>query len=106
MKAIQPQTVPLEADADGVIRVAGARVTLETLVACFERGESAEEMASAFDLPLADVYAVVAYYLRNRDEVERYLEDVQQTAAQRRDEAEAASGSKDFRDRLRRRAGR
>jgi hypothetical protein len=40
----------------------------------YERGMPPEEIARAYDtLVLADVYAVIAYYLRHRDEVQAYM---------------------------------
>lgn len=35
-------------DADGVVRVAGTRVTLDTVVAAFEEGATAEEIAQQY----------------------------------------------------------
>jgi len=68
------ETIPLRTDADGVIRVGGTRVTLDTVVAAFEQGATAEEITEAYDvLKLADVYSVLGYYLRNRTELDDYL---------------------------------
>lgn len=68
------ETVPLKADADGVIRVGGTRVTLDTVVAAFNDGATAEAIAEQYpSLALADVYVVIAYYLRRQTEVGRYL---------------------------------
>jgi uncharacterized protein (DUF433 family) len=81
MSAIAADPVPLMTDADGVIRVGGTRVTLDTLVAAFHDGASAETIAEQYPaLELADVYAVIAYYLRHRAEVEDYLRRGQQQA--------------------------
>jgi uncharacterized protein (DUF433 family) len=68
------EKIPIETDKDGVIRVGNTRVTLETLVSAFNGGSTAEEIAYQFPvLNLADVYALITYYLRNRDIVEKYL---------------------------------
>jgi uncharacterized protein (DUF433 family)/GNAT superfamily N-acetyltransferase len=65
---------PLVADASGTVRVAGTRVTLETVIEHFRGGASAEVIAERFPvLSAADVHAVLAYYLRHRDEVDRYI---------------------------------
>ena len=54
----QSQPVPLVSGADGVIRVAGTRVTLDTVAHAFERGATAEEIVQQYPaLPLADVYS-------------------------------------------------
>jgi uncharacterized protein (DUF433 family) len=61
-------------DPDGVARVGGTRVTLDTVVGAFEQGATPEEIALRYDtLQLADVYAAIAYYLKHRAEVDHYL---------------------------------
>jgi uncharacterized protein (DUF433 family) len=70
----QSQPVPLETDRDGVIRMRGTRVTLDTIVEAFRRGATAEEITQQFPtLALADVYAVLGYYLRHEAEVAAYM---------------------------------
>jgi hypothetical protein len=39
---IEVAPVPLEVDADGVVRVGGTRVTLDTIVDAFREGATAE----------------------------------------------------------------
>ncbi len=74
---------PIRVDADGVLRVGDTRVTLDTVIAAYRRGLSAESIAARFPtLDLADVYGVFSYYLHNRVEVDAYL-------AQREQEADA-----------------
>ena len=69
------EPVPLSFDDDEVIRVAGTRVPLDTVVEAFETGATPEEISSDYPvLQLGDVYAVLAYYLRHREEVEAYLD--------------------------------
>jgi uncharacterized protein (DUF433 family) len=71
---ITHEPVPLQTTEEGVIRVAGTRVTLDTVVAAFEQGATAEEIVQQYpSLHLADAYAVISYYLRHRPEVETYL---------------------------------
>lgn len=78
---IQPDPVPLVADGCGGLRVADSRVSLDTVIREYECGAGPEGIVAAYStLQLADVYAVIAYYLRHRDEVDAYL---------RRREAEA-----------------
>ena len=61
-------------DDAGRLMVVGTRVPLDTLVAAFKRGESPESIHESYDnVALVDVYAVLAYYLRHRAEVEAYL---------------------------------
>ena len=66
--------VPLTMDATGTIHVTGSRVTLDTLVHGFKKGESPEHLASSFPtVSLAQLYAILAYYLDHRDAVVEYL---------------------------------
>ncbi|HJQ35041.1 MAG TPA: DUF433 domain-containing protein [Pyrinomonadaceae bacterium] len=68
-------TVPLTAGEAGVLLVAGTRVPLDSVIYAFDEGATPEEIAQNFPtLDLADIYAVVSYYLQNRAEVEEYLE--------------------------------
>src|SRR5437660_10643223 len=70
----QTQSVPLVGGTDGVIRVAGTRVTLDTVAHAFERGATAEEIVQQYPtLGLADVYSVLGYLLRHQTEVAGYL---------------------------------
>ena len=46
--AIEAPRVPLETSEDGVIRVAGTRVTLQTVVIAFRQGATAEEIAQQY----------------------------------------------------------
>jgi len=71
---VAPEPVPLMADRDGVVRVGSTRVTLDTVVAAFRAGATAEEIAQQYpSVDLVDIYAVVTYYLRHCGEVEEYL---------------------------------
>lgn len=78
-----PETValPLKMDEHGVIRVSGTRVTLDTVIACYHQGDSPEAIHEGFDvLLLNDIYAVIAYYLAHRDELDAYLKRGQEDA--------------------------
>ena len=58
--AAAAEPIPLEFTADGVIRVGGTRVPLETVVQVFDSGATPEEIAQDFPvLRLGDVYAVI-----------------------------------------------
>ena len=86
---IAQEIIPLQADSGGVVHVAGTRVTLETVIAAFSEGATAEEIAQQYpSLNLADIYAVIGYYLRHSEEVAAYLEQrkVQAAAARKRNE--------------------
>jgi uncharacterized protein (DUF433 family) len=73
--AIKQDELPLSTTPDGVVVVTGTRVSLDLIVAAFQSGATAEEIAHQYpSVPLADVYAAITYYLRHRDEVDSYLE--------------------------------
>jgi uncharacterized protein (DUF433 family) len=103
--ALEP--IPLSTDADGVVRVAGTRITLDTLVDTFMTGASPEEIAHDFPvLQLDDVYAVVTYYLRHRSEVDAYLGERRARADAIRREIETRSPQTGLRALLLARLGR
>jgi uncharacterized protein (DUF433 family) len=70
---IHQDPVPLRVDAGGVIRVGAGRLTLAVVVDANESGQSAEEIATAYDVRIATIYAALSYYLHHRDEVKAYL---------------------------------
>ena len=79
--ALERESVPLEQDADGVVSVGGTSVTLDTIVAAFTQGATAEEIAADYpSLDLADIYVVIGYYLRRRADVDAYLRRRQRQA--------------------------
>jgi uncharacterized protein (DUF433 family) len=92
---------PLRLDADGTLRVGGTRVTLDTVVSAYENGASAEEIVLGYDtLNLADVYAVISYYLQHRAEVGAYLDERRQQAEEVRRLHEAPGSMAGIRERL------
>ncbi|MBW4418775.1 MAG: DUF433 domain-containing protein [Myxacorys californica WJT36-NPBG1] len=99
--AIAAEPVPLEFTADGVLRVGKTRVTLDTVVAVFQQGATAEEIVYRYpSLNLADVYSVIAFYLNHPQEVEAYLQQRQQQAQEVRKMNEARFDPQGLRDRL------
>jgi len=86
---------------DGIVRVAGTRVTLDTVVGAFLDGATPETIAQQYpSLALADVYAVISYYLRNRADVEAYLAHGQAQAGVVRAQNEARWDPRGIRARL------
>ncbi len=99
--AIAVERLPLAEDEDGVMRVGGTRVALDTVVGAFSDGASAEDIVSMYpSLDLADVYAVIAYYLRRRADVDAYLRRREEAGAAARAENEARFDPQGVRDRL------
>lgn len=95
------EPVPLAMNEHGVLRVAGTRVPLETVVAAFRKGATPEEIAQNFPvLPLGDVYAVLTYCLRHPEEVEEYMQGRQALADEVRQKVELQMPQTGFRERL------
>lgn len=66
---------------EGVIRVAGTRVSLDSVVWAFQDGATPEEICLDFpSLDLARVYSVLAYYLAHRHIIDAYLLEHDQSA--------------------------
>ncbi|MGV0029099.1 DUF433 domain-containing protein [Phormidesmis priestleyi] len=98
---IAAEPVPLFINADGIALVSKTRIPLSTVVEGFKQGATPEEIVEQFSsLDLADVYAVISYYLRHQDEVEAYLQEQQKFAQQVREENERRFPSQGLRDRL------
>ena len=59
---------------DGNYYVAGTRISLDSIVHAFRRGESPETICQNFELlRLDEAYGAVAYYLANQAEIDAYL---------------------------------
>jgi len=87
---VEAEPLPLAADANGVLRVGGTRVTLDTIVGAFNAGAPAEEIVLHYaSLRLDDVYLMHGYYLRHRAEVDAYLTARHQRGQEKRRAAEA-----------------
>ena len=68
--------VPIKEDDHGVIRVSGTRVTVKTIIGRYRAGDTPDLIHEGFPtVPISDVYAVIAYYLANREAVDRYIEE-------------------------------
>ena len=77
----QAEAPPLREDAAGALRVGDSRVLLELVIRAFQDGATPETIVQrSSTLALPDVYAVIAYYLRHRGEVEGYLAGREQKA--------------------------
>ena len=99
--ALATEPLPLATDRDGVVRVGGTRVTLDTLVYAFNEGASAEEIALRYpSLDLVDVYSAITYFLQNRAEVEAYLREREGRANEVREQNKARFDPKGLRERL------
>jgi uncharacterized protein (DUF433 family) len=98
---VDPEPVPLVTGADGVVRVGATRVSLDSVVAAFREGATAEEILQQYPtLRLADVYSVIGYYLRHQADVDAYLGGREQGAVDMRRKNEARFDPNGIRERL------
>jgi uncharacterized protein (DUF433 family) len=60
----------------GRLRIDGTHITVNQIVVLYKEGNSAEDIADQYQhVTLAQVYAALAYYHANQEEVEADLED-------------------------------
>lgn len=75
-------TVPIRTDEHGSIRVGGTRVLLEVIIARYQQGGTPEQIHESFPtVKLADIYAVITYYLENRELVDEYIRQQDEAGA-------------------------
>jgi uncharacterized protein (DUF433 family) len=68
----------IEKDAGGY-RIAGTRVSLDSVVYAFREGQSPETIVQSFPvLRLEQVYGAITFYLAHRPEIDAYLEQSRQ----------------------------
>jgi len=90
---IRSDTPPLRQDDSGAIRIGKTQVLLELVIRAFEDGATPEAIVQRYPTTtLADIYAVIAYYLRHRALVERYLAERERQAEALRQNIEARQG--------------
>ena len=76
LSAYSELPVPLWEDEYGVICIANTRITLDVIIAAYQHGETPNGINRGFPtLKLADIYAVLAYYLSHRELVDTYLRE-------------------------------
>ena len=90
---LQAESPPLRRDSTGAWRVGNSRVLLELVIHAFEDGATPETIAQQYPTTtLADIYGIIAYYLRHRDEVEAYLAEGERKAEEVRQRIESQQG--------------
>jgi uncharacterized protein (DUF433 family) len=93
--------MPLVTGGDGVIRISGTRVPIETVIAAFSDGATPEEIGQQYpSIPLGDLYEVIGYYLRHKRDLNSYLKDRLQNSSQTRFSNEARWDPDGIRSRL------
>ncbi len=76
MKTLEQHIEITPGISGGKPRIAGHRITVENIAIWHERmGKSADEIATEYDLTLADVYAALAYYFDHRAEIDQSIEE-------------------------------
>src|SRR5438874_4094323 len=59
---------------DGVYRIGGTRVSLDSVVYAYRRGASPESIQRSFSsLTLEEVHGALAFYLSHKQDVDKYL---------------------------------
>lgn len=90
---LQSEAPPLCWDASGGLRIGRSRVLVELVIHAFQDGATPEAIAQRYPTAtLADIYAVIAYYLRHREEIEAYLDAREQRADEVRQNIEPHQG--------------
>lgn len=100
------QTVPIEWWDDGTIRVGGTRLLIDMIVDAHNRGECPEAIYESFPskyYTVADIYAVIAYYLSHKFAIDKHLADGEKKAEAVRRKYENTPEHKAWRAELRRR---
>lgn len=99
---IHEDRIPIRLTEEGAARVGETRVTLEIVLNDFKDGLSAEEIQRHYPtLRLADVYAVIAYYLRHQPEMDVWLAHAEaQSEGQRKQVEEVQPNNAEFRDQI------
>jgi uncharacterized protein (DUF433 family) len=73
----EPKTY-VRTDEQGARRVGQTRVSLDSVVIAYQQGHSAETIRQQYPaLTLEQVYGAITFYLANREDVERYLDQQQ-----------------------------
>ena len=64
---------------DGWYYIAGIRISLDSVVYAFNRGDSPERILEEFPLldKLSRIYGAIAFYLDHKDEIDKYLEETE-----------------------------
>ncbi len=84
---------------EGSYYITGTRISLDSIVHAFRRGESPETICQNFELlQLEEVYGAIAHYLANQAEVNEYLIRQDEKWAEGRRNAEPLPS--DLRERL------
>jgi uncharacterized protein (DUF433 family) len=87
-----PESTYIRNDEHGVKRVGKSRVMLDSVIAAFHQGHSAETIAQQYPaLSLEEVYGTITHYLANKPEVDQYLRRQEEVWEREREKAAHAA---------------
>jgi uncharacterized protein (DUF433 family) len=67
-------TIYVQKTDQGGWRISGSRISLDSIVCAYWEGRSPETIVEEFPtLSVEQVYGAIAFYLRNREEIDAYL---------------------------------
>jgi len=90
---LRAEAPPLRMDDSGSLRVGSSRVLVEVVLRAFQDGATPEAIAQRYPAaPFADIYAVIAYYLRHPEDLDAYLGEREQWAEEVRRRIERRQG--------------
>jgi uncharacterized protein (DUF433 family) len=94
---------PLVQNDDGTVRVNGSRVTLDTLVAAFQREDTREEILESFpSLSAAQINDVMDWYLTHQTETQEYVGERATDGERLRQQIESRPEYAELREKLQR----
>jgi uncharacterized protein (DUF433 family) len=97
----EPIAAPLRIDETGTVRVSNTRVTLDTVLGFYHRGETPERIAEGFPtVPLEDIYVIIGYYLSHRPDIDDYLDERRRKGDFWREFWESRYNKQELRERL------
>jgi uncharacterized protein (DUF433 family) len=96
--------IPLTQWQDGSIRVKGSRLAIDGIIYAYRQGEIPEAIFESYpseSYTVADIYAIIAYYLSNKEKFDKYLAKREKEALEIRKKIESKPGYKEVSGKLR-----
>lgn len=88
--ALITEVIPIYPDDDERMRMSGTQLLLDLVVHAYHQGDTPEHIIQRYTtLTLENVYLSLGYYLRHRDEVDAYIQRIDEEAERIRQEWEA-----------------
>lgn len=97
------QKVPLILSDDGAIRIKGTGLPVDRIIYLHNQGEIPEAIYESFPsdgYTIANIYAIIAYYLSNKSKFDKYLAKREKEAEKIRKEIESQPQYKEKREKL------